>query len=193
MSRMLSDRSVRGDEGDRERDQRVLHPEAAAGRLPRTGRSSPRRSGSDSRFMSPTWRSSGLSATSTGTTNSPVAVSIRTSPAPPASLGLARRRDGGAASVVVSSVPETVVVGALDSSSSPPQAARRTRTTRRACPSHRSHRRKRTRFKMTVPRRGALGECEARTQGAFVAGGYGRNRGRRIAPSSAARRDKASS
>src|SRR5207244_8144372 len=30
-------------------------------------------------------------------------------------------------------------------------------------------------------------ECETRTQGAFVAGGYGRDRGRRIAPSSASR------
>jgi hypothetical protein len=37
-----------------------------------------------------------------------------------------------------------------------------------------------------------MGECEARTQGAFVAGGYGRNRGRRIAPTSAARRLRAS-
>jgi hypothetical protein len=50
----------------------------------------------------------------------------------------------------------------------------------------------RTRFEMTPPRRGVLGECEARTQGAFVAGGYGRNRGRRIAPSNAARRYRAS-
>ena len=40
---------------------------------------------------------------------------------------------------------------------------------------------------MTPRRRAVLGECEARTQGAFVAGGYGRNRGRRIVPSSAAR------
>ena len=31
---------------------------------------------------------------------------------------------------------------------------------------------------MTPRRRAVLGECEARTQGAFVAGGYGRNRGR---------------
>src|SRR5919204_1687234 len=31
-----------------------------------------------------------------------------------------------------------------------------------------------------------MGECETRTQGAFVAGGYGRDRGRRIAPPSAA-------
>src|ERR671922_905272 len=31
-----------------------------------------------------------------------------------------------------------------------------------------------------------MGECEPRTQGAFVAGGYGRERGRRIAPPSAA-------
>ena len=50
-----------------------------------------------------------------------------------------------------------------------------------------------TRFEMTPRRRGALGECEARTQGAFVAGGYGRNRGRRIVPASAARRLRASS
>ncbi len=49
-----------------------------------------------------------------------------------------------------------------------------------------------TRFEVTPSRRGVLGECEARTQGAFVAGGYGRNRGRRIAPSSAARRHRAS-
>src|SRR5687768_7084363 len=32
---------------------------------------------------------------------------------------------------------------------------------------------------MTPPRRGGLRACEARTQGAFVAGGYGRNRGHR--------------
>src|SRR5207248_6717085 len=35
-------------------------------------------------------------------------------------------------------------------------------------------------------RPGALGECETRTQGVGVAGGYGRDRGRRIAPPSAA-------
>src|SRR5919109_4256127 len=33
-----------------------------------------------------------------------------------------------------------------------------------------------------------MGECETRTQGAFVAGGYGRDRGRRLAPPSAAGR-----
>jgi hypothetical protein len=31
-------------------------------------------------------------------------------------------------------------------------------------------------------------ECEARTQGEFVAGGYGLDRGRRIVPTSAAER-----
>jgi hypothetical protein len=31
-------------------------------------------------------------------------------------------------------------------------------------------------------------ECEARTQGAFVSGGYGRNRGRGLVPSGAVRR-----
>ncbi len=41
-------------------------------------------------------------------------------------------------------------------------------------------------------RRGVLGECDARTQGAFVAGGYGRNRGRRSVPPRASRRHKAS-
>jgi SAM-dependent methyltransferase len=50
----------------------------------------------------------------------------------------------------------------------------------------------RTRFRMTLRRPGAIAECEARTQRAFVAGGYGRDRGRRIAPASAAGRHKAS-
>ena len=45
---------------------------------------------------------------------------------------------------------------------------------------------------MTLRREGAMLECEARTQGAFVAVGYGRDRGRRIAPSSAFSRHKAS-
>ena len=45
---------------------------------------------------------------------------------------------------------------------------------------------------MTLRRRGVLGECDARTQGALVAGGYGRNRGRRSAPPRAARRYRAS-
>src|SRR2546422_4476218 len=45
---------------------------------------------------------------------------------------------------------------------------------------------------MTLRRRGVMGEREARTQRALVAGGYGCDRGRRIAPSSAVRRHKAS-
>ena len=45
---------------------------------------------------------------------------------------------------------------------------------------------------MTLRRRGGLGECDARTQGALVAGGYGRNRGRRSAPPRTSRRHKAS-
>ena len=39
---------------------------------------------------------------------------------------------------------------------------------------------RRTRSSVTPRRRGALGECEARTQGALVAGGHGRDGGRRI-------------
>lgn len=39
---------------------------------------------------------------------------------------------------------------------------------------------------MSTRRAGAMAECETRTQGAFVAGGYGRDRGRGIAPASAA-------
>jgi hypothetical protein len=50
----------------------------------------------------------------------------------------------------------------------------------------------RTGLRMTLRRPGAIGECETRTQGAFVAGGYGRDRGRRIAPPSAVGRHKAS-
>ena len=33
---------------------------------------------------------------------------------------------------------------------------------------------------MTLRRQGAMGECETRTQGALVAGGHGRDGGRRI-------------
>ena len=41
---------------------------------------------------------------------------------------------------------------------------------------------------MIMRRMGSMSECEARTQGAFVAVGYGRDRGRRIVPLSGARR-----
>ena len=50
----------------------------------------------------------------------------------------------------------------------------------------------RTRLRMTLRRPGAIGGCGARTQEACVAGGYGRDRGRRTAPASAAGRLKAS-
>ena len=50
-----------------------------------------------------------------------------------------------------------------------------------------------TRFEMTPRCRGALDECEVRTQGTFVAGRYGHNLGRRIAPPSATLRQRASS
>ncbi len=50
----------------------------------------------------------------------------------------------------------------------------------------------RARFRMSLRRPGAIGECGARTQGACVAGGYGCDRGRGTAPASAADRLKAS-
>jgi hypothetical protein len=43
---------------------------------------------------------------------------------------------------------------------------------------------------MTLRRQGAMGECKARTQGAPVAGGYGCDRGRRIAPTGTSRRPR---
>ena len=74
----------------------------------------------------------------------------------------------------------------------PRPPAARPRTASRCPPARRSGRGARrpppaatatgARATMTLRWRGVLSECDARTQGALVAGGYGRNRGRRSAP-----------
>jgi hypothetical protein len=85
----------------------------------------PASAGRDSRFMSPTWRSSSSSATSTANPTSPPSVSMRT-------------RGPSVSTVVVAGASSaTEVVPRVCGSSPPPQAAassRRTRTARARTP-----------------------------------------------------------